>query len=588
MTTLCYSVPVLDEQDPGFEFKNSSASFRKMKTPAIRCLASSLVIAALVPTPMVVPVVTAAPVTKGGYVSSTGADGQTGTSGSGQPAGFSRTISGSSGTDLGFLSPASVQMDRGAEISSIVYSEYPDESFSANQIFELRSSGKTVGEAYDGLKAGQMLVRATHISVLPLARAHLDFSQGPGINTGASDLGLPGTQLGEEAAGECVARVLASKSELYSVGDLVFINGHVWNYRVIAETGEEIGFFPVSVPDEETTSTNATSKKSHGAPKRVIPPRKLPPGVPPGTFLSAFTVPAGITSYLAFKKSNVGKIFLQEKAENPTVKRTVVVSSAAGAVGVIMAQLYKNNGDRVIGITSTVAKATRLVDEFGLDAAVAYKDGKAVFSKKNYDVGRTPESEDVDLCGDNETASPSTTTSCKSSTAAIISGTKGISLLAQEDEQKTQSSRRSFDTVLREAIVGALELDTEEGTTTTPSLIDLFIDNVGGAQLDGAMTLMKPQGKILTVGAMSEIENYASGKVRGCKEYLRMSARELLWGGFMVIPEAIGALGQLLGSGKLKTAETYIPGKSVGDWLAADDSVHASQGFGRSVLVLEE
>jgi hypothetical protein len=54
---------------------------------------------------------------------------------------------------------------------------------------------------------------------------------------------------------------------------------------------------------------------------------------------------------------------------------TVVVSAAAGATGVIAAQIAKAVGARVIGIAGGAAKCRALLDDFGLDGAIDYKTG---------------------------------------------------------------------------------------------------------------------------------------------------------------------------------------------------------------------
>merc|ERR1712107_225214 len=60
--------------------------------------------------------------------------------------------------------------------------------------------------------------------------------------------------------------------------------------------------------------------------------------------------------------------FLRDKPQ-----KTVLITSAAGGVGIVAGQLYKNKGCKVIGVTSTRQKADR-IKEFGFDAAIAYKD----------------------------------------------------------------------------------------------------------------------------------------------------------------------------------------------------------------------
>ncbi|HVW48765.1 MAG TPA: NADP-dependent oxidoreductase [Solirubrobacterales bacterium] len=53
----------------------------------------------------------------------------------------------------------------------------------------------------------------------------------------------------------------------------------------------------------------------------------------------------------------------------------VWVSAAAGAVGSLVAQFAKLNGNRVIGSAGSAAKVAFLLDELGLDAAFDYKKG---------------------------------------------------------------------------------------------------------------------------------------------------------------------------------------------------------------------
>ena len=70
----------------------------------------------------------------------------------------------------------------------------------------------------------------------------------------------------------------------------------------------------------------------------------------------------GMTAY--FGLLDVGK---------PEPGQTVVVSGAAGAVGMIVGQIAKINGCRVIGIAGGAEKCRYIVDELGFDAAVDYK-----------------------------------------------------------------------------------------------------------------------------------------------------------------------------------------------------------------------
>lgn len=58
---------------------------------------------------------------------------------------------------------------------------------------------------------------------------------------------------------------------------------------------------------------------------------------------------------------------------DPKPGETVVVSGAAGAVGMVAAQIAKIKGARVIGIAGGKDKCRWLKEELGLDAVIDYK-----------------------------------------------------------------------------------------------------------------------------------------------------------------------------------------------------------------------
>ncbi len=60
---------------------------------------------------------------------------------------------------------------------------------------------------------------------------------------------------------------------------------------------------------------------------------------------------------------------------DPQAGETVVVSGAAGAVGMVAGQIAKIRGCRVVGVAGSGAKAAWLLDELGFDAAWNYKIG---------------------------------------------------------------------------------------------------------------------------------------------------------------------------------------------------------------------
>ena len=57
----------------------------------------------------------------------------------------------------------------------------------------------------------------------------------------------------------------------------------------------------------------------------------------------------------------------------PKPGETVVISTAAGAVGSAAGQIAKLKGCRVVGVTGGAEKVRQCVDEFGFDAAIDYK-----------------------------------------------------------------------------------------------------------------------------------------------------------------------------------------------------------------------
>ena len=82
---------------------------------------------------------------------------------------------------------------------------------------------------------------------------------------------------------------------------------------------------------------------------------------PAQLYLSAL----GMTGYTAyFGMTDIGR---------PQPSETVVVSSAAGAVGSIAVQLARQRGARVVGIAGGAQKKEYLLDELQLDAAIDYR-----------------------------------------------------------------------------------------------------------------------------------------------------------------------------------------------------------------------
>jgi NADPH-dependent curcumin reductase CurA len=91
--------------------------------------------------------------------------------------------------------------------------------------------------------------------------------------------------------------------------------------------------------------------------------QKMDKAIAPELHLSIYGI-TGLTAY--FGLLDVGR---------PRPGETVLVSAAAGAVGVLVGQIAKIAGCRVVGTASGADKCKWLVDEIGYDAAIDYKTG---------------------------------------------------------------------------------------------------------------------------------------------------------------------------------------------------------------------
>ena len=159
---------------------------------------------------------------------------------------------------------------------------------------------------------GQALIRVRYLSIDPTIRTWMD--DAPGY--------LPPIGIGE---------VVASRSQGYQVGDLVFgMTG--WQEYALADTG-----------------ANAMTP--------------LPAGVDPTMALSVLGV-TGMTAY--FGLFDVGQL---------RPGNTVVVSGAAGATGSVVGQLARIEGAaNVVGIAGSAEKCAWLTGELGFDHAINYRD----------------------------------------------------------------------------------------------------------------------------------------------------------------------------------------------------------------------
>ena len=169
------------------------------------------------------------------------------------------------------------------------------------------------------LQDGQLLIRVTHVSVDPAMRgwvnAVANYSEPVGI--------------GEVMRSFAVGDVVESRHPEYAEGEVLM---GMFGWQEMAVVGQDAIWRRVTETDL---------------------PRSLSVGVLGLTGLTAW---AGVASVL-----------------RPRPGSTVVVSSAAGAVGSVAGQLAASMGCRTVGVAGGPEKARRLVDEYGFDAGVDYR-----------------------------------------------------------------------------------------------------------------------------------------------------------------------------------------------------------------------
>lgn len=164
---------------------------------------------------------------------------------------------------------------------------------------------------------GEVLVRNHFLSVDPYMRGRM--------SEGASY--APPVALGDVMIGGTVGEIIASKSAAWAVGDHV-LGAFGWQEYGVSD-GRDL--------------------------------TKVDPALPLSVYLGAAGMP-GITAHVGLY--DIGE---------PKAGETVVVSSAAGAVGSVVGQLAKIRGCRAVGIAGGRVKCDYVVRELGFDACVDYR-----------------------------------------------------------------------------------------------------------------------------------------------------------------------------------------------------------------------
>ncbi|HQX44680.1 MAG TPA: NADP-dependent oxidoreductase [Saprospiraceae bacterium] len=168
------------------------------------------------------------------------------------------------------------------------------------------------------LKDGELLLEAMYYSVDPYMRGRMNDSKSY----------VPPFEIGKPLSGGVTARVIKSKSALFKSEDVI-------------------------------TGTLPWQKQMIALEKDL---RKIDIKISPASYYLGILGMTGLTAY--FGLMHIGK---------PKAGETVVVSGAAGAVGIVVGQIAKIQGCYVVGIAGTDEKIKMLKEEFGFDDAINYK-----------------------------------------------------------------------------------------------------------------------------------------------------------------------------------------------------------------------
>jgi hypothetical protein len=165
---------------------------------------------------------------------------------------------------------------------------------------------------------GEFLVKILYISLDPAMRGWMNESRSY----------IPPVGIGEVMRAGAVGRVMASKNPAFAPGDYVYGGFGVQEYAI-------------------SNGKGITKVDSRVAPLPV--------------FLGTLGMP-GMTAYFGLLDTG-----------QPKSGETVVVSGAAGAVGMVVGQIAKIKGCRVVGIAGGPEKCNYIKKELNFDAAIDYK-----------------------------------------------------------------------------------------------------------------------------------------------------------------------------------------------------------------------
>jgi NADPH-dependent curcumin reductase CurA len=168
------------------------------------------------------------------------------------------------------------------------------------------------------IKPGEILLKGLYYSVDPYMRGRMNDAKSY----------APPFEIDKPIYGGVIGKVMESLSEHFRPGDMV-VGNFPWQKDFIA-----------------------TEKEA----------RKIDTSLAPPSYYLGVLGMTGLTAY--FGLIHIGK---------PKAGETVVVSGAAGAVGIVVGQIAKIQGCYVVGIAGSDEKVKLLKSEFGFDEAINYK-----------------------------------------------------------------------------------------------------------------------------------------------------------------------------------------------------------------------
>eukprot|EP01018_Ginkgo_biloba_P009014 Gb_37324 [translate_table: standard] len=229
--------------------------------------------------------------------------------------------------------PQSKRVVRNKQVILVSYADEGAVTADHLQVRETQLDVQSLGR--DG-SSGDVVVENLWVSVDPYLRHRMKQS-----NHG---LYLNSFQLHQPIVSRSVAKVVASANPQFKVGDIVTGFCEVSEYAMV--DGGSL----------TKVNTNDVAQPSHylGVLGIVL--------IEPSPFVLSFGCTTGLTAW-------VGLVLVGD----PKPGEQVFVTAAAGAVGLLVGQLAKIKGCRVVGSTGSDEKVRLLKEEFGFDEAFNYK-----------------------------------------------------------------------------------------------------------------------------------------------------------------------------------------------------------------------